>query len=67
MDTTELLEQLDSCGNKLSTELANPADIAKGVGLALLALSDLIKVASANATPGMPTQPTGFNAKASRW
>jgi hypothetical protein len=69
MDTSELLQSINAQGHKLMAGNAMPDDMARGLGLALLALEELLKPTAAkeplSAAP--ETAAPAFKAKSSRW
>jgi hypothetical protein len=70
VDRSELLDNLKTYGQHLLvTKEAKPGDLASGMGMALLALVELLKAESHAAVspepPAEGSQP--FKAKASRW
>lgn len=70
MDRSELLDNLKTYGQHLLvTDDAKPSDLASGMGMALLALAELLKVDSHAAVSPEPPAEGGqaFKAKASRW
>ena len=66
MDRTELVENLNAFGLRLTTQAVGSDDIAKGVGWALLGLSELIGGRSADEASAAAAKST-FKAKANRW
>ena len=68
MNRTELSQSLAAQGNSLMAGNATGDELAKGLGLALLALEELLKPISANeplsAAPGAAAT---FKAKSNRW
>jgi hypothetical protein len=68
METSELLQSLKSQGQRLIGESARPDDLAKGMGLALLALEELLRPdGSSEAADTVQTAAGTFKAKANRW
>ncbi len=67
MNTTELLEDLDSSGHHLMAKGRSDDELAKGLGLALLALSQLIKSSPGSDTPVTAALSGTFKAKSNRW
>jgi hypothetical protein len=67
MEKTELLESLDTYGHRLSAGEAVPNDVTKALGLALLALNQLMKGPSISDIPSAPNQGAAFKAKGNRW
>ena len=67
MDTTELLERLNSCGCHLTAEAETRDELANGVGLALIALGELIKGAAGSDIPSPAAHGLAFKAKSNRW
>ena len=65
MDRLELIDNLNSYGRRLNTESVAPEELAKGVGLALLALAELMR--GTPAEDALNPAPESFKAKASRW
>jgi hypothetical protein len=68
VETSELLQALDSRGHLLLAGSACPDELAKDLGLALLALAQLLTSVSAAETAGagQPAAAT-FKAKSNRW
>ena len=65
MDKAELVQNLENYGRRLTTQSVESGDMAKGIGFALLALSELMR-----GTPddvSSDTAPESFKAKANRW
>ena len=68
VDASDLLETLKLHGERLTRSEPNSADIAKGLGLALLALEQLLRSGQAgSAAPAAGKPADGFKSKASRW
>jgi hypothetical protein len=70
VDRSELLDNLKTYGQHLLvTHDAKPSDLATGMGMALLALAELLMAGSQAAmSPEPPADGgPGFKAKASRW
>lgn len=65
MDRLELIDNLNSCGRRLNTESVAPEELAKGIGLALLALAELMR--GTPAEDASNPAPESFKAKANRW
>jgi len=65
MDRIELIDKLNSYGRRLNTESVLPEELAKGVGLALLALAELMR--GTPAEDASNPAPKSFKAKANRW
>ena len=71
MDTTELPETLSAFGQHLvEIKEASADDVATGVGMALLGLAELLKIARENVKhldDKAPDAGMTFKAKANRW
>lgn len=70
VDRTELLDNLNTYGQHLVVSKdASAADLATGMGMALLALTELLKAGSPAAEQAGPSVDGGhaFKAKATRW
>ena len=68
MQTTELLKKLNASGHDLISEPATLDNMAKGIGLALFALSALINQTLPSDGPSSSESTgTAFKAKANRW
>ena len=66
MDRTELIDNLNSYGRRLATESIAADEMAKGLGLGLLALSELIREMSSD-DPSVASAASPFKAKSNRW
>jgi hypothetical protein len=68
VDTQELLQSLDAQGRRLAAGGTAPDDLAKGIGLTLLALEKLLKSGPFSETDNAASpKPESFKAKSSRW
>ena len=67
MDEHELLQTLEAQGRRLIAGGTGPDDLAKAVGLGLLALEKLLKSGGSGEDASAPVKPEAFKAKSSRW
>jgi hypothetical protein len=68
MDRGKLLGDLEALGARLvAGKDTSAVDLAAGMGMALLALAELLKLETQAEPQSGPAASTGFKAKSSRW